>query len=198
MQRWTALVFLGLVALAALLLVTSRPAPGGASPIALSAPASSSSSSSVLIVAPTTLPAPALPLSLETGNLPTFTEGPAENADAGATLPDGAPVPSLASDAPETVRFGVILVTYRGAQGAPRDAKTREDALTLATQLAKDAKEDFASAAKRGDVGYEDAGAIQRGVLEPGPEHTLFSLKVGEVGAPVDSPRGFYVFKRNE
>ena len=68
----------------------------------------------------------------------------------------------------------------------------------LADKLAKEAKEDFAAAAKQADVGLDNAGEMRRGVLEPGPEYTLFNLAVGDVGGPVDSPRGFYVFKRIE
>jgi len=39
---------------------------------------------------------------------------------------------------------------------------------------------------------------MPRGILEPGPEFVLFNLRVGEVSDPVDSPRGYYVFKRTE
>ena len=49
-----------------------------------------------------------------------------------------------------------------------------------------------------GDLGFEDAGEMPREVLEREVEAVLFSLKPGEVSAPVDSPRGYYVFRRIE
>jgi hypothetical protein len=115
----------------------------------------------------------------------------------GALLPSGEAPPSLPEDAPKSVEFGVILVTYRGAQGAPRDARSREEALTLAKELAAAAKDDFAAAVARGDPGStENAGSIPRHVLEPAPNYVLFSTPVGEVGEPVDTPRGFWIVRR--
>lgn len=151
-------------------------------------------------MAPTALPAPTIAMDMDAGPAPApvFNDDPRENADAGITLPDGTPVPTLGAEAPKQVGFGVILVFYRGAQGAPQSARTREEALTLATTIATEAKSDFAAAAKKADVGIENAGTMVRGVLEPVAEYTLFNLGVGDVGGPVDSPRGFYVFKRIE
>jgi hypothetical protein len=203
MQRWTALLFLGLVALAVVLVVTAKPEDGGRMSASAESAAASGSSAGPggdpIILAPTTMPVPVLPFDIDAGApLPDLAEASGENADAGATLPDGTPVPALESSAPQKVIFGVILVHYRGAQGAPRDARTREAAQELAEKLAKEAKEDFAAAARQADVGLDNAGEMRRGVLEPGPEYTLFNLAVGDVGGPVDSPRGFYVFKRIE
>lgn len=201
MQRWTALLFIGFVALAVALVVTTRQEPGDLVPPVSSSGsigAANPTSGDVVIVAPTSLPAESLDLDLDGGALPPLSDDLGENADAGATMPDGAPVPELAADAPKQVVFGVILIFYRGAQGAPRDARSREDALALATKLKSEAEGDFAATAKKGDVGVDNAGSIVRGVLEPGPELTLFSLGVGDVGGPVDSPRGYYVFKRIE
>jgi hypothetical protein len=202
MQRWTVLLFLGLVALAVGLVLTAGPSapPGGSLP-GVSADARGSASAArsgdVLILADTSLsPPPAF--ELDAGTLPSFSDEPGENADAGATQADGSSVPALGSSAPRNVKFGLIMVFYRGAQGAPRDARTREEALKLAGTLAEEARTDFARAAAKGDVGMADAGSMSRNVLEPAPEYTLFSLGVGEVGGPVDSPRGFYVFKRND
>ena len=39
---------------------------------------------------------------------------------------------------------------------------------------------------------------IPRGNLEPGPDFVLFSLAKGATSDPVDSPRGFLIFKRIE
>jgi len=204
MQRWTALLFLGLVALAAGLVLTAPPAApsrDGAAFLTASADpkanASAGSGADVLILADTSVPAPPA-FALDAGASPIFSDQPGENADAGTTLPDGTPVPSLGSGAPRSMKFGVIMVYYRGAQGAPSGGRTHEEALAHATKLAEEARADFARAASKGDVGMADAGSMDRNVLEAGPEYTLFSLGVGEVGGPVDSPRGFYIFKRNE
>jgi len=102
----------------------------------------------------------------------------------------------LSASAPRQVTFGVALVTYRGAQGAGPVTRTRDDALALAEKIFDDAKRDFATAIKKADIGLENAGLMPRGVLEPGPEQALFGLAVGDVSKPVDSPRGYYVFKR--
>lgn len=204
MQRWTALLFFGLVVLAAALVVTTKPA--GRSLASVSAEASGSTAPAaapnggVVVVANTSMPAPAVTasLDLDAGTLPPIADEPSENADAGATLSDGTPAPQLGANAPKSVQFAVILVQYRGAQGAPRDARGKEDALALAAKTAQEAKEDFAAAARKADIGVEQAGSMVRGVLEAGPEYTLFSLEVGAVSGPVDSPRGFYIFKRLE
>jgi len=129
---------------------------------------------------------------------------PARAAD-DAAPPSGDPAASaqgdaapLASGAPRQVIFGVALIWYRGAQSAPVDARSKEDATKLATSIAEQAKKDFAGALERADSGFENAGSIQQSVLEAPAEAVLFSLGVGEVGGPVDSPRGFYVFRRIE
>jgi hypothetical protein len=114
----------------------------------------------------------------------------------------GARAAPLPLDAPESVRFGVILVTYRGAQGAPPDARSRDEARELAADLARDARggvRQFRAAARRGDRGSTaNAGRIGRGVLEPDVERALFLLAPGEVGEPIDTPRGFWVARRIE
>ena len=107
--------------------------------------------------------------------------------------------PPLAGDTPKTVTFGVILVEYRGAQGAKPNARTRDEALELAKQLAADAKQDFKAAVAKGDPGSkENLGKIPRGFLEPAPEYTLFSLAKDGVSDPVETPRGFWIIKRIE
>jgi hypothetical protein len=40
---------------------------------------------------------------------------------------------------------------------------------------------------------------MPRGVLEPGVEYVLFTLKKGEVyGEPIDTPRGYWILRRSE
>jgi hypothetical protein len=128
---------------------------------------------------------------------------PASGSRDGADLPvasAAAPTDaSLPADAPRQVVFGVVLVEYRGAQTAPKTSRSRAEAEAKATELRQLAEKDFASAVKNGDKGsMENAGSMPRGILEPGPERVLFGLRVGEVGGPVDTPRGFWVLKRLE
>jgi hypothetical protein len=125
--------------------------------------------------------------------------GAAQTSDAGGTLLSGDAPPALAAEAPKRVRFGVVLVQYKGAQGAPRTARSRDEALELATQLVEDARQDFKAAVGKGDRGStEDLGYMPRGILEPAPEYELFSLPKGGVGGPVDTPRGFWIVRRIE
>jgi parvulin-like peptidyl-prolyl isomerase len=118
----------------------------------------------------------------------------------------GEAAPALPADAPKSVVFGVVLVTYRGAQGppgaarVPATARSREAALEMAKQLAELAKTDFKAAVGKGDKpgSMDNAGRIPRGVLEPAPEYVLFSLPKGGVSEPVDTPRGYWIVQRIE
>ncbi len=116
------------------------------------------------------------------------------------TLPDGRKVPPLPADAPNKVSFGVVVVTYRGAEGASVAAPPKNEAYLRAKRLVDDAKRDFDDAVKKGDHGsLADAGSIPRGVVEPALEYVLFTLKKGEVyGDPVDTPRGYFVVRRTD
>ncbi len=87
----------------------------------------------------------------------------------------------------------------RAHKGVGRGARPKEEARVLAKRLAAKAKIDFSAAVVEGDKGSDDDyGDVPRGVLEPGPEYVLFTLRKGDVSDPVDSPRGFYIFKRND
>jgi hypothetical protein len=116
--------------------------------------------------------------------------------DAGFQMPDGGELPAL-TDAPKTVHFGVVLVQFKGAQGAKADSRSYEDAKALAAELGTLAKEDFEAAVKKGDPGSTtNAGRMFRNILEPAPEAVLFRLKKGDVSDPVDTPRGIWIIKR--
>ncbi|WP_437279617.1 peptidyl-prolyl cis-trans isomerase [Sorangium sp. So ce375] len=124
---------------------------------------------------------------------------PAARSDAGVTLLSGEAAPALPVEAPKKVRFGVVLIQYRGAQGAAPTARSKDAALALARELAEVAKTDFKAAIDKGDKGStDDLGYIPRGVLEPAPEYELFSLPKGGVSGPVDTPRGFWIARRIE
>jgi len=117
----------------------------------------------------------------------------------GQRMPDGTPVPPLPEGSPKSVRVGVVMVSYAGAQGASATARSKTDAMELATKLAGDAKSDFHGTVRRGDEGSsDDVGRIPRGVLELAVEYSIFTLPVGQVGGPIDTPRGFWIVKRIE
>lgn len=191
MQRWTALVYALLLAGAVALVITQggrgRDAPG---------PADAGAEAAAALDAGTPDDAGG---GGEDADLPGPETAGGPATDAGGTLLSGSPPPALAQEAPKRVRFGVILVQYRGSQGAPANARPRDAALALAQQIAEEAKQDFKAALAKGDKGStEDLGFIPRGVLEPAPEFELFSLPKGGVGGPVDTPRGFWIVRRIE
>jgi hypothetical protein len=121
----------------------------------------------------------------------------------GATMPDGTPVPQLPMNAPRQVRFGVVLVSYAGAQPSPAGGRvptrSRAEARALADKLVPTAQQDFHAAVQQGDAGStDDIGHIKLGILEPAPEYVLFTLPEGGVGGPVETPRGYWIVKRLE
>jgi hypothetical protein len=183
MQRWSSVV-LGLVFAVGMVVLAVSARPKREAP-----PAAESA------VHKSVEPAPAQDSS-ETGEttpapeLEPVTGGDAEEPSA-SKLPPGAP---------KAVRFGVILLTYRGAQSAKADARSKQDAQVLAAKLAVEAQEDFEKAVKKGDKGSVlNAGRIPRGVLEPSIEQVLFTLEKGKVHEqPLDTPRGFWIVKRTE
>ncbi len=131
--------------------------------------------------------------------------GPDPRADGGvgSKMPDGTPVPPLPPTTPRQVRFGVVLISYAGAQasatGQPPNARSKQEAKDLATRLAAEADNDFHSAVQRGDPGSgDDLGHIKLGLLELAPEYMLFTLPVGGVSQPIDTPRGYWIAKRLE
>lgn len=118
-------------------------------------------------------------------------------SDKGYLLPDGKVPPPLPADAPRSIRMGLILVRYKGAQLAPLDAMSRDAAIARANQLATLAKSDFAAAVKAGDPGSAiDVGRVQRGILEPGTQYVVFTLPPGGVSEVLDTPRGLWIVRR--
>jgi hypothetical protein len=131
---------------------------------------------------------------------PATTPADIEPVASALLLPGGQPAPELPDTAPDAVSFGVVLVTYRGAEEASETSRSKSDALKRAKELVPLAQSHFEDAVKQGDRGsVEDAGKLPRGVLEPQVEYVLFTLKKGEVyGEPIDTPRGYWVVRRNE
>lgn len=96
-----------------------------------------------------------------------------------------------------SVKVGVVLVQFAGAQGAPPTARPKPAALELARKLADEAKADFHQAVSHGDPGSaDDIGRISRGILEAPVEAVLFTLAAGQTSEPIETPRGYWVVKR--
>lgn len=114
----------------------------------------------------------------------------------GTLLGDAGEMPS---GAPRSVRLGVVLVQFVGAEGAPKSARAKRDAFTHAQELAEKARADWSAAVKAGDTGSsDDIGRIPRGVLERSTEVAVFSLDKGGISEPLETPRGYWVVKRVE
>lgn len=114
----------------------------------------------------------------------------------GNLLGDGGAMPS---GAPRSVRLGVVLVQFAGAEGAPSSARAKPDALKHAQELLEQARTDWKAAVKAGDSGSaEDIGRIPRGVLERSTEVTVFSLDKDGISEPLETPRGYWIVKRVE
>ncbi len=202
MHKWTAILFAALVISAGAWVTVENMRHGGPKTSTPSDAGASDAATTDIADAGATLGDGEAP-----AEQPTNEPDPTQQSDAGGTvLLSGEAAPTLPADAPKSVVFGVVLVTYRGAQGlpgAPRlpaTVRSKEAALELAKQLAELAKTDFKEAVGKGDKpgSMENAGRIPRGVLEPAPEYVLFSLAKGGVSEPVDTPRGYWIVQRVE
>lgn len=126
---------------------------------------------------------------------------PIEDLDAGLaalslSLGDAATLPS---GAPRTVKVGIVLVQWQGAEGATTSTRAKADALARANELATQAKGDFRRAVTQGDPGSsEDIGRIPRGTLDPRTEMVLFSMSPGDISDVIETPRGYWIVKRIE
>lgn len=106
---------------------------------------------------------------------------------------------ALPANAPRSVKLGVVLVTFQGAEGAPPNARSKREAYALAERLGQEARTDFHRAVMGGDPGSaDDIGRLPRGVLDPRTELVVFALASGEVSEVLETPRGFWIVKRLE
>ena len=180
MQRYSSVALGGLVLLALVVLLwkggpRSSPAPEHTTWLAA---VSSSARLPVIALSALTLPAVAPP----------------------EPLPEPPPpLRALPPSAPKSVRIGVVLYQYRGAQFAPSTARDKLQALEAARSALPLARRDFKAAVKQGDAGStEDAGRILRNILEPPIEYEVFTLAPGAVSEPIDTPRGYWIARRVE
>jgi hypothetical protein len=192
MQRWLSIVLgIGVLALCVALAFFATPKQKSIAPVA----SANADESSAAATTAASVDGGSLDLGAVTLGDPAVSNG----TGPGYRMLDGTPVPPLSEHAPRSVEFGVVLITYAGAESAPKNARPKPEALELAKRLAVDAKSDFKGAVQRGDNGSADnLGTMQRGVLEPAPEYALFSLPAGGVSDVVDTPRGFWIVRRIE
>ncbi len=195
MQRTTS-VSVGLLFVAAIAAVAILGLRPKREPELTPAPKPSASAAHVASAAPSSSAAPVAGGDDPDGGVPselTVTEG-------FETFPDGRKVPELPASAPARIGFGAVVFAYRGAQGAAADARSKEDAKKKAAETIELAQKDFAAAVGKGDHGSTtDAGRLPRGVIEPPIEYILFMLEKGKVHPePIDTPRGYWVVRRNE
>ena len=146
----------------------------------------------------------AAPPATETASASTDAGAPApaaeEDLDAGLFLPSlslGDASVIMPSGAPRSVKIGVVLVSFAGAEGASPSARSKSDALAIAERLGGEARSDFHRAVTSGDPGSaDDIGRLPRGVLDPRTEVTVFGLAPGEISEVLETPRGFWIGKR--
>lgn len=106
---------------------------------------------------------------------------------------------AMPSGAPRSVRLGVVLVQFAGAEGASSSARAKPAALKHALELAEQAKTDWKGAVKAGDVGSsDDIGRIPRGVLDHTTELVVFSLDKDGISEPLETPKGYWIVRRVE
>jgi hypothetical protein len=167
------------------------------SPATAAVTATSSAPSAAVAPAPTPSPSAIATLAAAVEGALTPETPSTEGFD---VLADGRKAPPVPESAPQQVTFGVVVFAYQGAQFAPPTARTKEQAKQKAIAAIAEAKHDFAAAVARGDHGSTgNAGRMPRGMLEPAAEYVLFSLGKGEVASePVDTPRGYWVLRRND
>jgi len=114
----------------------------------------------------------------------------------GTRLLDGTVPPALPAGTPRSLRFGVVLVQYKGAQRASLHARSKPEALELSKELLTLARTDFKAAVQKGDPGSAaDLGRIDVNILEAAPNYVLFTLPPGGIGGPVDTPTGYWILK---
>ena len=116
-----------------------------------------------------------------------------------------APIPS--APAPDAVAAQHVLVAYKGAEKAPRgvtrskaDAKKRAEEISAKAKAGSDFSalvaeysDDPAAKERQGSVGKFTREKMARPFSD-----AAFALAVGESSAPVETPFGFHVIKRNQ
>jgi peptidyl-prolyl cis-trans isomerase NIMA-interacting 1 len=132
---------------------------------------------------------------------------PAATAAATAPAPTSAETRTEASTPPASIAAQHVLVTFQGARNASR-------AITRTKEQAKKRAEEVSAKGRRGadfsalvaeyseDEGTKhrlgSLGKFTREAMTPAFADVAFALAVDEVSAPVESPFGYHVIKRNQ
>ena len=113
--------------------------------------------------------------------------------------------PPKAADLPHKMAAAQILITYRGATGAPPFVlRSLEEARSRAAKIAKIARKapsNFEQLAIKYSEGPHSAeggylGSWTRGTMVPQFEAALSKLPAGGISSPVETPFGFHVIRR--
>ncbi len=118
-----------------------------------------------------------------------------------------APAASVPFVVPDTIIAQHVLVTYKGAKGAPPTTKrSKDEARALATKVRDEAKsgkpfeelvtaysEDPASKDRLGSVGKITKDKVVKEFAT-----AAFALRVNEISDVTESPFGFHVIKRSQ
>jgi hypothetical protein len=108
---------------------------------------------------------------------------------------------------PGLIEVRLLLVTYRGAEGAPEHEKrTKEQALERARMIGRMARsgDAFAELVRKysdlpgaaADYGLFRLRPAQPGAFGSEVAHAALALPQGSIGEPVEAPRGYFVIER--
>jgi hypothetical protein len=142
------------------------------------------------------------------------TTNAAGSVPAAASAPEATPTtaptgssPAAAAPVPAAIAAQHVLVAYKGADKAPKgvtrskaDAKKRADEVAAKARsgtdfsaLVAEYSDDPAAKERQGSV-----GKFTREKMAKPFSDAAFQLKVDEVSAPVETPFGYHVIKRNQ
>jgi peptidyl-prolyl cis-trans isomerase NIMA-interacting 1 len=125
---------------------------------------------------------------------------------ASASAPPPAAEPSPAA-APDAIAAQHVLIAYKGAQKAPKGVtRTKAEAQKRAEEVAAKAKAGTDFSALVAEYSDDPAAKERQGSLGKFTREKMakpfsdaaFQLKVDAVSAPVETPFGFHVIKRNQ
>jgi parvulin-like peptidyl-prolyl isomerase len=116
------------------------------------------------------------------------------------------PPASAPDQGPQELAGAHILIMYQGSQRAPDTiTRTKEEALALAQEVARKAKEggDFAALAREysdGPSGPQggDLGVWEQGRMVPEFDTAILAMEIGGVSDPVETAFGYHVITRKK
>jgi peptidyl-prolyl cis-trans isomerase NIMA-interacting 1 len=115
--------------------------------------------------------------------------------------------PSPAAAAPDAIAAQHVLIAYKGAQKAPKGVtRTKAEAQKRAEEVAAKAKSGTDFSALVAEYSDDPAAKERQGSLGKFTREKMakpfsdaaFELKVDAISAPVETPFGFHVIKRNQ